>query len=228
MKERPILFSGEMVRAILDGRKSMTRRVMKVQPPSDGYSLATCISTTWPKSEEGKSHWVKVDNSRGFPNIVENQGIYFSCPYGQVGDRLWVKETWVQAVTNKGPIDNVVYKADCLDKHGDYWHSVASDINDVKWRSPIFMPRWASRITLEITELRVEKLQEISDEDALMEGVDKNMRSRFGYVAKDSEEEFNFTQAKSTFKLLWDSINAKKYPWDSNPYVWVIGFERVD
>lgn len=212
MKERPILFSGEMVRAILDGRKSMTRRVMKVQPPSDGYSLATCISTTWPKSEEGKSHWVKVDNSRGFPNIVENQGIYFSCPYGQVGDRLWLRETWRKPEYHE--YDQTVefeYKASC-----DY-------PDEVKWRPSIHMPREASRITLEIIEVRVERLQEVTGEDAWQEGVSTNTE----YAEYAVRLETPPVTSRHYFKHLWDSINGKKYPWDSNPYVWVIGFKRV-
>lgn len=89
------------------------------------------------------------------------------------------------------------------------------------------MPRWASRITLEITNVRVERLQEITQEDAFEEGMSQNLASSLGFSVSESEEIFNFTQCRRTFMHLWDSINAKKYPWSSNPWVWVIEFKRV-
>ncbi|MGB3988457.1 MAG: hypothetical protein WBK67_02060 [Minisyncoccales bacterium] len=161
MKERPILFSTPMVRAISDGKKTMTRRVVKNQPPINYLFVKTLISKNflWAKfcdplreiAEGDEKHWVK-------------------CPYGQVGDRLWVRETF-------------------------------------------FMPRCASRIILEIIGIRVERLQEITEEDAISEGVDRTNTSIHGY-------------AKERFEKLWDSINGKKYPWSSNPWVWVIEFKE--
>jgi len=92
----------------------------------------------------------------------------------------------------------------------------------------IFMPRWASRITLEVTAVRVERLQEITDSDAVEEGVTRHLRSTLGWSFEESEETFNIAQARDTFRLLWDHLNAKRgYGWEKNPWVWVIEFKRL-
>lgn len=180
MKERPILFSTEMVRAILDGRKTMTRRVMKPQPELRGNFY-----------EFGKAGW-----SSGITSItpVYGHSLYYACPYGIPGDRLWVKETW--AYTD--------YKDVC-------WKATDGESRIIRWRSPIFMPRWASRINLEITGVRVERLQEMTYHDLEAEGMQ-------GELGAASEE----------YIKLWDTLNAKRgYPWSSTPWVWVIEFRRV-
>ena len=198
MKERPILFSGEMVRAILDDRKTMTRRVVKPQPEQDTdcpYHIGTGI--------ERKAR---------------------ICPYGKPGDRLWVRETFCDR-NNNGEQTKPLYRADGQEyEDGDGWHFEA------KWKPSIFMPRMYSRITLEITNVRVERLQGISEKDAFAEGID------------DESEEYNKAEhfqlggsqiqggapAIFTFIGLWDSINAKRgYSWESNPWVWVVEFERI-
>ena len=194
MKEHPILFSGEMVRAILDGRKTMTRRVIKPQPVSI------------PEAKVAHANW-----------IMQNR----TCPYGQPGDRLWVRETWKPtrascaiATGIDGPGTYVRYRAD--DSRRTVAHSMKCRGADREpWHPSIFMPRWASRITLEITEVRVERVQDITEEDA---------------KAEAPPFPFDYTPAsyRSLFRALWDSLNAKRgYGWAANPWVWVISFKRV-
>ena len=196
MKEKPILFSTEMIRAILDGRKTQTRRVIKPQ----FSKLFHIVNRT------------AILTNRIFRK--SNQFIY--CPYGKVGNRLWVRETWRKrysdaSIENKE--DGIQYKADGL------------VFIQPLWKPSIHMPRWASRITLEITNIRVERVQEISEDDAQAEGCGiypeyNSMRYTFLY----SEGEVS----SANFRILWDSINAKRgYPWKSNPYVWVIEFKKL-
>lgn len=201
MKERPILFSAPMVRAILDGRKTQTRRILN-GPWADALDLRLCK-----------------------PALIESR-----CPYGMLGDRLWVREThapqsdcwgsWARALSGERirPDELVLHYA------ADYSHDERPFIE--KWRPSIHMPRWASRILLEITGVRIERLQTISEADALAEGVTRQMRSEFGWAANESEETFNARQARSTYGLLWESINGPG-SWAANPWVWVVEFNRV-
>jgi hypothetical protein len=224
MKERPILFSTEMVKAILDGRKTMTRRVVsfKNSKPFDN-------SGSWPyvkKLDDGTYMWSDAPDF-SYPKDYLKDGV--KCPYGQVGDRLWVRETWtVGGYTHKKDAE-IVYKASEGEKHdlsivpwNDWLESNTKyggrcGVID-KWRSSMFMPRWASRITLEITNIRVERLQDITDQDAIKEGID------FSCTRPNSQCGCN----RKSFSRLWDSINAKRgYSWGSNPWVWVIEFKRI-
>ena len=212
MTERPILFSAEMVRAILDGRKTQTRRVMKVQP--------------WPDAtiEVGPYHPHRIDRhgeSQPGPvtfgaiwdhqDIVNGGDAGLPCPYGKPGDYLWVRETWA-------PL------ADCVVLNCAYYrldHEEARSSGsrvDVKWRPSIYMPRWASRITLRITDIRVERLQDISEEDAKAEGV-KPLDYAAHHVAAGCG-------ARIAFEQIWTTINGPA-AWEANPWVWVISFERV-
>ena len=193
--ERPILFSAPMVRAILEGRKTMTRRVVKPQPIWVGDP---CVPFKTPDADP--------------------KGI-IRCPYGQPGDRLWVRETWSACL----PMVN--YSAGGAryfpDDHQSYNELVRLyDTQRGNWRPSIFMPRWASRITLEVVGARVERLLEITESDAKSEGIDlKGFRSTTeGIAGREHTIEF---------AGLWDSINGKKHPWESNPWVWVIEFNKL-
>jgi hypothetical protein len=194
MKERPILFSGEMVRAILDDRKTMTRRVVKPQPEQDTdcpYHIGTGI--------ERKAR---------------------ICPYGKPGDRLWVRETFCDR-NNNGEQIKPLYRSD-----GQEYQDGDGRLFEPKWKPSIFMPRMYSRITLEITNVRVERLQKINNADALAEGTPgawvENSEYLGGYEENENKAHVFF------FRQLWDSINAKRgYSWESNPWVWVVEFERI-
>lgn len=186
IRERPILFSGAMVRAILEGRKTMTRRVVKPQPHA----------------------------------VIESEAI--RCPYGTPGDRLWVRETfWHREVFHADYLMDYRYCAteptapgstDAADYHTleGYWRKIPS----------IFMPRDASRITLEVTGVRVERLLEISEQDARLEGIDIG-----GF--RSSTEGIAGREHRIKFRELWESINGQG-SWDANPFVWVVEFRRVD
>jgi len=194
MKERPILFSDAMVRAILDGRKTQTRRVVKPQPIGR-------IDPVFSYTPNGLEIAFGPENLRanGCPR-------WWRCPYGKPGDRLWVREAWRQ---DHGE-SNFDYLADgkpgsILDEEFDRW----------KWRPSIHMPRSASRILLEITGVRVERVQDISRVDARAEGC----TAQTGRRSKTPE---------GAFRELWDSINAdRNYGCDVNPWVWVVEFKRV-
>ena len=204
MKEHPILFSTPMVRAILEGRKTQTRRVIQPQPeiiirPIDDK----CNEVIWSDS--------KRVLSIGGGGDVLGACVRELCPYGYRGDRLWVRETFAYC-----PGDVYVYRSDYL---YDVDSESAMTINmktgetmPLRWRPSIHMPRKASRLTLEIVNVRVERLQEISEEDAISEG--------FRNLATDT--------ARGDFSYLWDHINAKRgFGWDVNPWVWVIEFKRA-
>ncbi|MFA5324307.1 MAG: hypothetical protein WC373_16650 [Smithella sp.] len=195
MKERPILFSGEMVRAILAGRKTQTRRVVKPQPK-----------------------WIADPNIPFKTDDANPKGI-IKCPYGQPGNFLWVRETWATwsslnhlAPSGIRPKPALEYKADgCLTISG------GKIADRGKWRPSIHMPRWASRITLEITDVRVERVQDISEYDAECEGAETA-----------SPKEATGARFRPAFHDLWDSINAKRgLGWNANPWIWCLTFVVV-
>ncbi|MEF3027238.1 hypothetical protein V4B64_20370 [Klebsiella pneumoniae] len=248
MKERGMIFNGEMTRAILDGRKTQTRRVMKVQPESNQLGLLFITDST-KHSDIGKYHWAE-SNATG--NHVRSK--LFSCPFGAVGERIWVRETWATLGNEDGCYvdweDNLckgdersaarIYRASCEQRPGDYglW-SIPDDAywkphtKEHKfggaWRPSIHMPRWASRILLEITDVRVERLNAISEEDAEAEGIDMEAL----YDSQDCYDciaNHNMTgrpTVTGAFKYLWESIYGEE-GWKSNPWVWVIEFKRVE
>jgi hypothetical protein len=233
MKERPILFNGEMVRALLEGRKTQTRRVMKVQPHDDNCCISTLMCSTGDRSQIGKHRWLRKLNSGEIDQTDTNQN-YFSCPYGQVGDRLWVRETWAtvpatayrasvgvpQTINPNAPSRAAVYRASFDRCYGGF-----------VWKPSIHMPRWASRITLEVTGVRVERVQDITEEDAQAEGCSEWIPC--GVYTGLKGVKIGGAHRKGThreyFEWLWNSINEKRgYGWNANPYVWAVEFKRVE
>lgn len=229
MKETPILFSAEMVRAILDGRKNMTRRVIKPQPPE--YCDYFAIRGDEP------------ERFRGYMRPGEPTDFLLpKYPYGQPGDRLWVRETWQEL--NIGFYKVVAYKAGCNNDTFDFVHpnNTIEKIKVNTWRPSIHMPKEAARIWLEIDEIRVERVQDITENDAEWEGVggcpyEHRVCNAYGYGhdstcwAEGDCLNPNKACSKSLrehFRELWDSINAKRgFGWDVNPWVWVIEFHRI-
>jgi len=205
MKERPILMSAAMVRAILEGRKTQTRQVIPVQPSQADMKIARV--TEGPRDRVGKLFWA-MDRGQGWDNE------YFSCQYGQPGDRLWVRETWAAR-----PEQDNLPPSEC-DDTGIWWRASLSAVPagyeacHGKWRPSIHMPRWASRITLEITGVRVERLQDITNNDALEEGT------------PDLRTIENGWDMRRCFQELWEQINGAG-SWSKNPWVWVIEFKKV-
>lgn len=197
MMERPILFSGPMVRAILEGRKSVTRRAMKPQPVLN---------------ERGFWNW-KAHGWQG--DCGPMRSALEDCPYGAPGDRLWVREAWQADPPDDGTwaytqwagcatstIDEIPRRFRAP-KHCLY--RASWDGFELRWRPSIHMPRWASRLLLEVTEVRVQRLQDISEEDARAEGV----------------------ESRAAFCGLWDTLNGAG-EWRANPWVWAMSFRRVE
>ena len=192
VKERPIIFSGPMVKAILEGRKTQTRRVITPLPERDPFPCQYVYSCKEIK-----------------------------CPFA--ADRLWVRETWAphddSALANEER-EYVYYRADDEKKYE----------TDGAWRPSIFMPRWASRINLGVLQIRAERLQEISEADAIAEGLTqwsdppRVTQIHYGETISDVWE----TDPRKAYARLWDTINAKRgYSWESNPWVWVIEFKKL-
>lgn len=213
MKERPIIFSGPMVRAILEGRKTQTRRIVNKKLPS-GWNLADGPRLYHPVvvNEDGEEEAGPEVFGAGFDGD-DGEEYWIPCRYGGPGDRLWVRETWRQdyqggAVLGGRPI----YKATCNEAEAQ-----KAIVNP--WRPSIHMPRWASRILLEITEVRVQRVQEISEKDAMAEGVQpEHMRPARGPWLSGPAE---------AFASLWDSIHGPG-AWERNDWVWAITFRRVE
>lgn len=192
MKERPILFSGPMARAILDGTKTQTRRIVKPFPPEAVSSFYRPFAT-----EPNNWHGYGGDAIRW----------YGSCPYGQPGgDRLYVRETWAASHAYDHLPPHLIPRSARIH------YAATEERGGLLWRPSIHMPRWASRITLEITDVRVERLQDISEADSIAEGVIHNP-----LLATNSRE---------SFMHLWGRINGPR-SWDANPWVWAITFKRL-
>jgi len=227
MKERPIIFSGPMVRAIPEGRKTQTRRVIAW---SNSY-VDGQITKFW------REHWHELDFSQAWsddgPSPAGNQGPYLHVPFPsegtvhrvypryQVGDLLWVRETWSPWADKSTEVlfalgkEKAIYRADFID--GVSSLEVGGDEH---WHSSIHMPKKYARLWIPITNVRVERVQEISIEDCKAEGVLCD--------CLENEDNRCLLGNKGHFKILWDSLNAKRgYPWESNPWVWIVEFERV-
>jgi hypothetical protein len=269
MKERPILFSGEMVRAILDGRKTQTRRAVKPQPVlKPGFELnmpgpmsTRAIPVCWDCKKHG------VENDSPYPQIwLTDEAI--PCPY-QPGDRLWVKETycahWGPEPIGEGArlSHRQIAGARVKQTTGSFvtstkaepirvWYAASGEkpYPHSRWHSSIHCPRWASRLTLGVTDVRVERLQDISAADALAEGIDLPVPpgamgdpafpDGFKKWSETKQDEWVKATARSIFfarcadadnhvsayQKLWDSINGTG-SWEANPWVWVVSFKRT-
>lgn len=205
-KERPILFSGEMVRAILEGRKTQTRRIVKHIP-----------SLGWPEN------WCHRAKTYRLKQLIGDYRRF--CGSRQPGDGLWVREKWrtvacldylpPRLLGTRSPVqyaDMSTVRGDQVTKYSMYG----------KWRSSIHMPRWASRITLEIVNVRVERLQDISEEDAKAAGSEMELQETLPNQAGDDDPWYT-----GGFINTWNYIHGPG-SWDANPWVWVIEFRRVD
>ena len=220
-KERPIIFSGPMVRAILDGRKMQTRRIVKPQPLSFNgrkYIVPDDSPKTWHDTNDFIAH----------------------CKYGRAGDRLWVRETFCLENTYEYHSDDLAprdrpfqrFHRYCKDSGGEYFiipHYRATESFEFmgddgfpaeKWQPSIHMPRCASRILLEITAVRVERLQDISDDDCILEGIE-------GLKIKLENTAPKYLTPRNQFIKLWESINGFG-SWHKNPWVWVIEFQHIN
>ena len=212
MRERPIIFNADMVRAVLDGRKTQTRRIVNGVPSSHDFHGWILSSTS--TKDEGKACWA-IGKSP-----LLNKPIRVRCPFGEVDDRLWVRETF--ATLEPGSYEPVTphdgYAQIVRYAASDRLANSDRDVRGFNWRPSIHMPRWASRITLEITGVRVERLQDISHSDAKSEGC--------WYGRGGGEPDFAVNPSDH-FPTLWASIYGEE-SWQANPWVWVIEFKRVE
>jgi len=203
---RPILFSTPMVQSVLNGSKTQTRRLFKVN-----NQIITA---------KEENVFFDVEMGEAVYSSVGGQS-WYKCPYGQVGDILWVRESFYEPMF-EGLNGKYYYKAD-LEKQG--W--------DFKWKPSLFMPKDACRLFLEITDIRIERLQEISDEDCKSEGIKREIFTPTGeecyyfYPCNDLRDDSYLDSPKISFYSLWKSINGQQ-SWDDNPFVWVIGFKVVE
>lgn len=217
-KERPILFSAPMVRAILEGRKCQTRRVVKHDPSMPNY---------FPLAHADGTVGAFFSSADSIVDGVTLQKMW--CPYGKPGDLLWVRETWKPVVRSIGK-SRVYYAADKSyredERAGPLWTFERGN----RLRPSIHMPRWASRITLRVTNARVEKLQTISAKDILAEGVVDRPHhvEGLGKCPISAFDQACYPDLASLWAAGWDTINGKTHPWASNPWVWVVEFERIE
>lgn len=221
-KERPILFSGAMVQAILSGRKTQTRRVVRKQFAVDAEPAE--VSATSPEGWQISGHsglWWD-DCGACIDDAIR-------CPFGMPGDRLWVRETWQcirqakngQRSTEGPPLPPI---------EGFRWTEYAASPSDEpppRWRPSIHMPRWASRITLEVTGVRVERLNDISEKDAIAEGIAYDDSVPFnGPWFASQEDSQGYGWPKDAYQALWEHINGDG-SWAANPWVWVVEFRVI-
>jgi len=222
-KEHPIVFSTPLIPGLLDGSKTQTRRTRGLE------EINKSPDDWWEPKADGRGWWL-FESKRSHPQV------FLNCPYGQAGDRLWVREAWASIKLHDGtpprdvkPIHGIWYKQKEDTRLGPKELNPWPDGNIGKWRSPLFLPRWASRILLEITGVRVERLQEIAEADIDAEGISVPFENWMAPFSPDvpRSSQAHYKRKRERFQKLWDSLNAKKYPWSMNPWVGVLGFRRV-
>ena len=216
VRQRPILFSTEMVRAILDGRKTMTRRIIKPQPIIDNDSGFVYSG----------NHRVCIKNDMFHRQWAEAFERF--CPYGEVGDILWVRETWKPKYLKRCLYEFQLKYTDVC----PWFYAADGDCEKGygSWKPSIHMPKEAARLFLRITDIRVERLQNISEEDAISEGIKKvsNHNQWYNYLHPKNAvpAQMWVRGAVNSFETLWASINGFE-SWQSNPWVWVVSFEQI-
>jgi len=229
-KERPILFSTPMVQALLEGRKTQTRRIIKPQPSPRATEFYHSVKGGWPKTP-----WharLELPSDPGYYEVTD----LYKCPYGTVGDILWVRETFIQGQKMDGeemfvyddnghPIDKTWYRADGdLDK----WFNGDAMV-EVPWKPSIHMPKSAARLWLELTDIRVERVQDISEEDAIAEGVESRLEERLiskpvhykVYYNGPGDDSTYSSSASVSFETLWQKINGPE-SLQANPWIWAL------
>lgn len=204
--EKPILFSTEMIQAIRDGRKTQTRRIVKPKYAARAQYASEKFGTTW---------------------TADHDNCLIPAQYGLVGDLLWCRETWatLKVFDDLAPRDIPHGGARWPATYMKAWRGAAKHSEDRgKWRPSIFMPRWASETSLLVTRVRIERLQEITEDDAKAEGVEPYERPQNNAISTP----WSVASHRTTFVQLWDQINADRgYAWQSNPMVWVIDFKVI-
>lgn len=219
--ERPIIFSGWKVCAILEGRGTVTRRVIKKTPPQ-----SRC-DTCWNDAYDGGYHGGCNSQTERYHQLLDERASRpcwaLPCLYGRPGDRLWVRETWAPARNGDTGDTIAIFRSD--------WASNGKPEGPLhqgfRWKPSIHMPRWASRLLLEVVDVRAERLQEITDDDCFLEGIDGEHAEGHGYVALGPDG--GYWRIKEVFADLWDSLNIKRgFSWESNPWVWRVEFRRLD
>lgn len=247
-KERPILFSGRLVRAILEGRKSQTRRVVMSKARNMQESGQVCVRRNPDNDPWYREHVWSVRQSGGVWGDFTHEQMLAQCPYGKPGDRLWVREAWRfgYPTGEPGHFSILAPTGHSLDREGRCFYR--SDFAEkpgeprMLWRPSIHMPRRFSRIMLEVVGIRVERLQDITEEDAKAEGVqipvhvDETCPPGKGYgmvnllapYLKTHKSAGQDALFRAEFSFLWDTINAGRgFGWAANPWVWVVDFRRV-
>lgn len=215
MKIIPILFSTPMVVALINERKTMTRRIVKIQPTFNEFNIE-------PHDSRGFVQKKQVGVNPDKFEVIQQ----WLCPFGNIGDILWVRETYcfvslehahdlLEGVKDR---NQIIYKASV---HDD-WMKYAKEKYGYKWKPCIHMPKEACRLFVEITNIRIERLQEIGEQDAVKEGISNNVTKYYDYLRED----FITESAYHSFFTLWESINGAN-SWENNPWVWVIEFKQV-
>jgi hypothetical protein len=216
MPAQSIIFSGPMVKAILEGRKTQTRRVIKPQPVD-----ARCTVLT----SKGNALFFKGTTPES-PSCEKN--LFQLAAMATTGSQVWVREGWAVAdiYDDEAPFELAQTKQGMSIWYKAGGGKAYKSSTPGRWRSPLFMPRWASRLTLEITDVRVERLHAITEADAIAEGVYTNAEA-LAALGLPPETPVSGS-CVDKYRIVWESINGKKFPWASNPWVWVISFRKLE
>jgi hypothetical protein len=243
IKERPILMSAPMVRAILEGRKNQTRRIVKSKNNVHGYNSVSLVSKEEYNDEIAPELEGNVVAKK--PMALFYRGpindLDIECPYGNLGDRLWVRESFKKwCIDGTDTVEDgwwtVRYRADNnIQEHCATWDCCATDDSPTEvgcekepdiWTPSIHMPRWASRILLEITGIRVERLQDISWDDCLSEGILQKQEHDYTVYFDYLKNDYLASNPKESYQSLINKINGPE-TWEQNPWVWVVEFRTT-